>query len=216
MIQFDSYFSNGLVQPPTRLPGDLFRFWELVHPLKLTAGTQKCGKMEDDVPFQTDDFQVMESCIITTLWLFRVCRGDFILPSYMGIIINHYLAGPKSRGCSESFIHNHVSSFMNPHSLLRGHGKSSIFDGIYQERWGFSWVMLVSGRVIIIRIPMKQPVLPPYNSTCNRWIWRLAWKKLSKPGSSDFRSHGSHGRHEVRGHPVFFLMAENVCMILYI
>ena len=137
----------------------------------------------------------------------------------MGIIINPYLADPKSRGCSGSFIPiitmvlaswtliPYLRAMENPAFWWYLPGKMGIFMG----------ELLVSGRVIIIRIPMKQPVLPPWDSTCNRWIWRLAWKKLSKPGSSDFRSHGSHGSHEVRGHPVFFFNGRK-CMynIIYI
>ena len=29
------------------------------------------------------------------------------------------------------------------------------FDDIYQERWGFSWAMLVSGKVDILTCPLK-------------------------------------------------------------
>ena len=51
------------------------------------------------------------------------------------------------------------------------------FDGIYQERWGFSWAMLVSGRVDLYIIYRGTP--PPYYTA---WGWglykSLTWRRF--------------------------------------
>ena len=57
------------------------------------------------------------------------------------------------------------------------------FDGIYQERWGFSWVMLVSGRVTPINIgDLKMKV-----ATCFRGFSEKSWILLRLEFASSAR-----------------------------